>query len=175
MVEDIEYMVDYPYGSHYDDQSPPPPTSNNPPTPFQPPPLSYLPSSTPSPPHNTCPSSTPGSSPPADDVKKGENDKAIMVHADHFEDIDDQPDIDTDDEEGFMDMDFMSRAVLLNIIYLDANLEEEIPQGTDSDVESGDDQLITRKKRRPPPQVEFMTLVKALLLLPARKGSSQSI
>lgn len=43
-------------------------------------------------------------------------------------------------------MDFMSRVVPLNIVYLEAIPEGKIPQGTNSDVESDDDQLITRTR-----------------------------
>lgn len=68
----------------------------------------------------------------------------------------------------------MSRVVHLNIIYPKANPKREILEGANSDVKFDGDHLITKKVRRPPKE-EFMTLVKAPLLLPARKGSSQSI
>lgn len=72
-------------------------------------------------------------------------------------------------------MDFMSRVVHLNIIYPKANPKREILEGADSDVKFDGDHLITKKKVRRPPEEEFMTLVMAPLLLPARKGSSRSI
>ena len=64
----------------------------------------------------------------------------------------------------------MSRDVPLYIIYPQTNLKGEIPQRVDSDVESDNYQLL-RRKGRPPPQGEFITIVKALLLILTRKGS----
>lgn len=46
-----------------------------------------------------------------------------------------------EDDKGLLDI------VPLNIIYPEANPKGEIPKGTDSDVESDDDQLITRKSK----------------------------
>ncbi|CAH1423085.1 unnamed protein product [Lactuca virosa] len=120
MVEGTKDIVDSPSSSHHNHQPPlpppPPPTCNNPPALFKPHPPSNPPPSIPSYPINTHPRSPPGSPPHADDVKKRENDKAIVVHTEKFEDVDDQPD--TDDDEDFLDMDFMSQAMPLNIIYL---------------------------------------------------------
>ncbi|CAI9304537.1 unnamed protein product [Lactuca saligna] len=132
-LSSIALLVDIPCHSDYN-------------APFQPFPLSNPPPSTPSLSHNTPLSSTRGSSPHADDAKKGENDKAIVFHTDHVENVDEPHDTDTDDEEGFLDMDFMLQAVPLNIIYLEANIKWEFHQGFESDVECDNNLLITRKR-----------------------------
>lgn len=57
-----------------------------------------------------------------------------------------------EDYVGFLDMDFMTWTVVpLNIIYLDTFSKGEIPHSTYSDVESDDDQLITRKRKASSP------------------------
>lgn len=113
MVEDTKDIFDSPSNCHHNDQPPllppPSPNVNNPPAPFQPHHPSNPPPTIPSPTLNTSSRSPPGSPPHADDAKKGENDKEIVVHADNaynFEDVDDQPDI--GDDQHFLDIDFMS-------------------------------------------------------------------
>ncbi|CAI9268606.1 unnamed protein product [Lactuca saligna] len=57
----------------------------------------------------------------------------------------------TDDYERFLDMGFMPQVVIpvvpLNVVYFDSYFEWEIPQGTNSDIESNNDQLNPRKRK----------------------------
>ncbi|CAI9283742.1 unnamed protein product [Lactuca saligna] len=61
----------------------------------------------------------------------------------------------TDDNEGFLDVGFMQQLVVpivpLNVVYLGSYSEgaipQEVPQGTDSDIDSENDQLNPRKRK----------------------------
>lgn len=117
MVEDTEDLADSPSSSHHDDQPspphPPPPTGNNSLALFQPPPPSNPHSPIPYPPLNT----PLGSPTHVDDSIKGEKYKGVVVYAYNYDDDDDDDDQpDTNDEYGFLDMEFMSRVCLIVLI-----------------------------------------------------------
>ncbi|CAI9280250.1 unnamed protein product [Lactuca saligna] len=108
MVDDTEDIIDSPSHSHHDDHPPPltPPIGNIPQALFQP-----LPPLNPPPPIPPAPINTPPKSP-----------------------LGSLPHPNTDYDEGFLDMNFMSRVMPLNIIYPEAIPKGEVPQGADNDV-----------------------------------------
>ncbi|CAI9272199.1 unnamed protein product [Lactuca saligna] len=149
-LDDDDMVVDdTPPNSPGDNPPPPPPPSTNllPP----PPPPSH-------PPPRTPPS--PFKSPPKSDApKRGRIIKGIVVDGilDTDATTNDQPipdtsdQLDTNDYEGFLDLDFMPQsAVPFNVVYLDSYFESEISQevlqGTNSYIKSDDGQLNPRNR-----------------------------